>query len=109
MTPRAYRKFRISREFEFINKKASVPFSFDQDGCFDEKTEGQKSRDTVPLIFAFLNRVLIFLENAGSWNVCSSGYAAPYFMHTVHCNATNNHAFLLHTLRKIWLQRKYSD
>jgi hypothetical protein len=37
------------REFEFIFKKALAPKSGAQDGCFNEKTEGRKSRDTVPL------------------------------------------------------------
>jgi hypothetical protein len=32
------------KKFEFILKKALA-----QDGCFDEKTEGRKSRDTVLL------------------------------------------------------------
>jgi hypothetical protein len=36
------------REFEFISEKALAPKSGVQDGCFNEKTKGKKSRDTVP-------------------------------------------------------------
>jgi hypothetical protein len=44
------KKFEYLREFEFIFEKALAPLSGAQDGRFDEKTEGRKSRDTVPLI-----------------------------------------------------------
>jgi hypothetical protein len=44
-----FEKFEYLREFEFIFEKALAP-SGAQDGCFDEKNEGRKSRDTVPLM-----------------------------------------------------------
>jgi hypothetical protein len=43
------KKFDYVREFEFIFEKALAPQSGAQDGCFGLKTEGQKSRETVPL------------------------------------------------------------
>jgi hypothetical protein len=47
--------FDLISEFEFICKKALAPQSGAQDGCFNEKTEGEKFRDTVPLIKVFNN------------------------------------------------------
>jgi hypothetical protein len=45
LTLHAYKKFEYFREFEFIFEKALAPYLGAQDGCFDEKTEGRKSRD----------------------------------------------------------------
>jgi hypothetical protein len=47
-----FKKFEYLREFEFKFEKALSPYSGAQDGCFDEITEGRKSRDSVPLIIA---------------------------------------------------------
>jgi hypothetical protein len=44
-----FKKFEYLREFEFIFEKTLSPYSGAQNGCFDEKNRGRKSRDTVPL------------------------------------------------------------
>jgi hypothetical protein len=36
------KKFEYFREFEFIYEKALAPYSWAQDGCFDEKNQGSK-------------------------------------------------------------------
>jgi hypothetical protein len=45
--------FDLLRRFECICKKARAPQSWAQDEYFNEKTEDQKSLDTVPLRIYF--------------------------------------------------------
>jgi hypothetical protein len=50
MTPHAFLKIRISSRIRIIFEKALAHYSGVQDGCFEEKTEDRKSRDTVSLL-----------------------------------------------------------
>jgi hypothetical protein len=53
-------KVEYLREFEALGKRALTRESGAQVGLFDEKTRGQKSRDTVPLTnYNFLVRGVI--------------------------------------------------
>jgi hypothetical protein len=58
-----FKKFEYLREFEFIFEKALAPYQAPRTDVLMKKTEGRKSRDTVPLKCSEIFALYIFSSN----------------------------------------------